>query len=64
LVEFDRSKAIEYALHHAAANDLVLLAGKGHESTQVIGQQMLTYSDRAEVARLFGLLGQGVQHAS
>ena len=64
LVEFDRSKAIEYALHHAAANDLVLLAGKGHESTQVIGQQMLTHSDRAEVARLFGLLEQGVQHAS
>lgn len=32
----DRRKAIEYALEHAQKNDIVLLAGKGHEAYQVI----------------------------
>ena len=32
----DRKKAIEYALSHAEKNDIILLAGKGHEAYQVI----------------------------
>ena len=32
----DRKKAIEYALSHAQKGDIILLAGKGHESYQLI----------------------------
>lgn len=32
----DRKKAIEYALSHAQKGDIILLAGKGHESYQII----------------------------
>ncbi|MGA2655092.1 MAG: UDP-N-acetylmuramoyl-L-alanyl-D-glutamate--2,6-diaminopimelate ligase, partial [Gammaproteobacteria bacterium] len=31
IIEHDRTKAIQYAIKHAAANDFVLIAGKGHE---------------------------------
>lgn len=33
-VEADRKAAIEYAVAHAAANDIILIAGKGHETYQ------------------------------
>jgi len=45
----DRGDAIAYAIDNAGANDLVLIAGKGHETTQVIGQQVLHFSDREAV---------------
>lgn len=32
----DRKKAIEYALEHAQQGDIILLAGKGHESYQIV----------------------------
>ncbi len=64
LEELDRAKAIRYAVEHASVDDWVLLAGKGHENTQIIGQKSVVYSDRAEVAQLFGLMGSEVQHAS
>lgn len=46
LVELDRSAAIALALQHAGADDVILLAGKGHEDYQVIQGQTLAYSDR------------------
>ena len=48
----DRTDAINYALTHANADDLVLIAGKGHESYQIIGKQRLDFSDH-EVVRKF-----------
>lgn len=42
----DRSAAIAYALTQAAANDMVLIAGKGHENYQIVGTQRLPFSDR------------------
>ena len=64
LEEIDRSLAIRSVVEKASPNDYVLIAGKGHESSQVIGQATLPFSDRVEVARLFGLMDQEVQHAS
>ena len=64
LEELDRAEAIRFAVTNAAVNDWVLLAGKGHENTQIIGEKTVIYSDRAEVAQLFGLMGSEVQHAS
>jgi UDP-N-acetylmuramoyl-L-alanyl-D-glutamate--2,6-diaminopimelate ligase len=36
-VILDRESAIRYAIEHANPNDVVLVAGKGHERTQVVG---------------------------
>ena len=48
----DRAAAIAYALQLALAGDIVLIAGKGHETYQQIGMQYLPFSDQAVVARL------------
>jgi len=48
--EPDRARAIEAAVAAAAAADVVLVAGKGHERTQEIAGRRLPFSD-ADVAR-------------
>jgi UDP-N-acetylmuramoyl-L-alanyl-D-glutamate--2,6-diaminopimelate ligase len=50
LVLLDRRAAIEYAIREARPGDLVLVAGKGHEKYQVIGERTFPFDD-AEVAR-------------
>jgi len=42
----DRQTAIQTALAEASENDLVIIAGKGHEQVQVVGNQRLPFSDR------------------
>jgi UDP-N-acetylmuramoyl-L-alanyl-D-glutamate--2,6-diaminopimelate ligase len=49
-VELDRRAAIAAALGDARPGDVVLIAGKGHETTQTIGASVLPFDDRA-VAR-------------
>jgi UDP-N-acetylmuramoyl-L-alanyl-D-glutamate--2,6-diaminopimelate ligase len=49
-VEADRQKAIEVALNEARAGDIVLLAGKGHETYQVLREGPIEFDDRV-VAR-------------
>lgn len=46
----DRRDAIAEAIRQAAADDIVLIAGKGHEQGQTIGDQMLPFDD-VQVAR-------------
>lgn len=48
----DRTEAIGYALKTAKAGDTVLLAGKGHETYQVIGKERVHYDEREVVADL------------
>jgi len=48
----DREDAIRYCLEHAASNDLILVAGKGHETYQIIENTILDYDERAVIARL------------
>ncbi len=43
----DRQAAIESAFNRAQADDLILIAGKGHESYQIIGNQRYDFSDIA-----------------
>jgi UDP-N-acetylmuramoyl-L-alanyl-D-glutamate--2,6-diaminopimelate ligase len=50
IVEPDRQQAIKVAIAQARARDLVLLAGKGHEKTQTIGERVIPFDDVA-VAR-------------
>ena len=49
IVEADRAKAIAIAIGSARAGDIVLLAGKGHETTQVLRGGAVPFDD-AEVA--------------
>lgn len=52
-VEPDRKKAIEFALAEAGPDDVVIIAGKGHETTQEIKGVKHPFDDR-EVVRRFG----------
>jgi UDP-N-acetylmuramoyl-L-alanyl-D-glutamate--2,6-diaminopimelate ligase len=45
-VERDRAAAIEYAIARAGADDVVLVAGKGHEDYQIVGTTTRHFSDR------------------
>jgi UDP-N-acetylmuramoyl-L-alanyl-D-glutamate--2,6-diaminopimelate ligase len=46
----DRREAIHHAIAQARSEDLVLIAGKGHENYQIIGRETLHFDDK-EVAR-------------
>ena len=43
----DRAAAIAWVIGEAAEGDVVLIAGKGHESSQVIGDRQFPFSDYA-----------------
>lgn len=51
-VILDRRKAIRQALLTARSGDIVLLAGKGHERAQIVGDQAIPFSDREEAERV------------
>ncbi len=54
LVEPDRRSAIELALREAAQGDLVVIAGKGHEDYQLVGDAVLPFDDRQVALELLG----------
>ena len=47
-----RFEAIKYALENASTEDMILVAGKGHEDYQVIGTEKIDYSDLDSVKTL------------
>jgi len=42
----DRKEAIQYAIQNASEGDVVLIAGKGHETYQIIGDKINDFDDR------------------
>ena len=52
----DRKEAIRYCMEHAGKGYIVILAGKGHEDYQIVGNRRLDYSDRVTAARLLGVV--------
>lgn len=48
----DRGQAIAFALSAAGRDDIVLVAGKGSEPYQIVGEQLLPFSDMATVREL------------
>jgi UDP-N-acetylmuramoyl-L-alanyl-D-glutamate--2,6-diaminopimelate ligase len=49
----DRAQACAYAISQANSNDIILVAGKGHEDYQILADRTIHYSDRETVAALF-----------
>lgn len=49
----DRKKAIEKALKLKRKNDCVLIAGKGHEKYQIVGEKRIPFDDRKVVRNFF-----------
>ncbi|WP_018693484.1 UDP-N-acetylmuramoyl-L-alanyl-D-glutamate--2,6-diaminopimelate ligase [Algicola sagamiensis] len=49
IVVDDREAAIEKAVELATEDDVILIAGKGHEDYQIIGEQVLEFDDRKVV---------------
>ena len=56
-VEPDRRAAIALALRSAMDNDIVLIAGKGHETVQIIGDSIEEFDDRVVAAEQWAALG-------
>ncbi len=59
VVEADRRKAIAAALGSALEGDVVVVAGKGHESVQQIGNRSIEFNDRVVIAEELAHLGGG-----
>lgn len=61
----DRREAIDLALRSAGPDDLVVIAGKGHEGTQTIREKKLPFDDRLVAKEILGSLGRlgGGSHA-
>lgn len=56
LIELDRAVAIAETLSRAGANDVVLIAGKGHEQTQEFADRTLAFSDTDQAQRALARL--------
>ncbi|HEY3440799.1 MAG TPA: UDP-N-acetylmuramoyl-L-alanyl-D-glutamate--2,6-diaminopimelate ligase [Paludibaculum sp.] len=56
-VERDREKAIEIILNEAGPGDVVLIAGKGHETYQVLKDRTIAFDDREVARRLLRACG-------
>lgn len=59
-VQADRRLAIRYALANARKEDIILIAGKGHETCQQIGEHKFPFSDEAEVQQYLREVGDHV----
>ena len=57
VAEPDRAKAIAYALSEAKAGDVVLLAGKGHETYQILQDRTIDFDDRETARQALRSLG-------
>ena len=51
IIEIHREKAIEKAISLAEKNDIILIAGKGHENYQVTGREKIHFDDKEEVIK-------------
>ncbi|WP_375754164.1 UDP-N-acetylmuramoyl-L-alanyl-D-glutamate--2,6-diaminopimelate ligase [Vibrio sp. HN007] len=56
IVRHDRYEALLYATERAGEEDIILLAGKGHEDYQVLNGETIHYSDRESAMKILGLV--------
>jgi len=60
MMEVDRRKAIHFVLSRAKPYDVILIAGKGHETYQLVGDQVLPFDDREVVMSYFNSMKRRV----
>jgi UDP-N-acetylmuramoyl-L-alanyl-D-glutamate--2,6-diaminopimelate ligase len=60
VIEADRRAAIAQALGSARPGDLVVIAGKGHETTQTVGDRVLDFDDRTVARELLLAAGHPI----
>jgi len=58
-IHLDRRDAIRHAIQTAQPHDVVMVLGKGHEKTQVIGQSVIHFDDVEEVGLALAALSEG-----
>ncbi len=63
LVEPDRRSAIRTAIHAAREGDTVLIAGKGHETYQILADRTVHFDDREEARRILEEMRAGERRA-
>lgn len=61
VIEPDRAGAIELALREAQPNDVVLIAGKGHEKEQILADRTIPFDDAQVALTSLAGLGYGVR---
>jgi len=52
----DRFKAISHALTHSEDREVILIGGKGHEEYQIIGDDIIQFSDLGTVKNLISTI--------
>jgi UDP-N-acetylmuramoyl-L-alanyl-D-glutamate--2,6-diaminopimelate ligase len=57
VVELDREQAIALALDRAGPGDVVVVAGKGHETGQTVGDVTRPFDDRVVAREVLARLG-------
>ena len=60
-VQIDRREAIREAISEARAGDVVVIAGKGHETDQILANRRIKFDDRAVVREI--ITGGGTETA-
>ena len=60
-LEADRATAISYAIENATADDVILIAGKGHEDYQIIGDKRIDFCDRRYIQEQLKKAVRGTQ---
>lgn len=55
----DRAEAIRHAINSMGAGDVVLVAGKGHETGQIIGSSVVPFSDHGEIMKAISNAANG-----
>jgi len=58
-IELDRAAAIHFALGSARPNDVVLIAGKGHEKEQILADRTIPFDDSQIALAALRDLGYG-----
>ena len=58
----DRTEAIRHAVGGMGKGDVVLVAGKGHETGQIVGTTVLPFSDHAEIKKALSGTEHGQAH--
>jgi len=56
-IVIDRHEAIKFVLENAQENDIIMILGKGHETTQILEHETIHFNDVEEVEKILAEMG-------